>query len=57
MRENETRRLLGPVRVTVGRKALAAGEVELQVRRGRESRTVPVEGAAEAIAEVWRGLP
>jgi len=50
--------LLGcPVRVTVGRKALAAGEVELQVRRGRESRTVPVEGAAEAIAEVWRGLP
>jgi prolyl-tRNA synthetase len=50
--------LLGcPVRVTVGRKALAAGEVELQIRRGRESRTVPIEGAAEAIAEVWRGLP
>ena len=50
--------LLGcPVRVTVGRKALAAGEVELQIRRGRESRTVPMDGAAEAIAEVWRGLP
>jgi prolyl-tRNA synthetase len=50
--------LLGcPVRVTVGRKALAAGEVELQIRRGRESRTIPMEGAAEAIAEVWRGLP
>ena len=50
--------LLGcPIRVTVGRKALAAGEVELQIRRGREPRTVPVEGAAEAIAEVWRGLP
>ena len=50
--------LLGcPVRVTVGRKALAAGEVELQIRRGRESRTTPMEGAAEAIAEVWRGLP
>jgi prolyl-tRNA synthetase len=49
--------LLGcPVRVTLGRKALAAGEVELQIRRGRESRTVPLEGAAEAIAEVWRGL-
>jgi prolyl-tRNA synthetase len=49
--------LLGcPVRVTVGRKALAAGEVELQIRRGRESRTIPMEGAAEAIAEVWRGL-
>ena len=50
--------LLGcPLRVTVGRKALAAGEVEIQIRRGRESRTVPIEGAAEAIAEVWRGLP
>jgi len=50
--------LLGcPLRVTLGRKALAAGEVELQLRRGRESRTVALEGAAEAIAEVWRGLP
>jgi prolyl-tRNA synthetase len=50
--------LLGcPLRVTIGRKALAAGEVELQIRRGRESRTVPVDGAAAAIAEVWRGLP
>jgi prolyl-tRNA synthetase len=50
--------LLGcPVRVTVGRKTLAAGEIELQIRRGRESLTVPLEGAAEAIAEVWRGLP
>ena len=50
--------LLGcPLRVTVGRRALAAGEVELQVRRGRDSRTVPVAGAAQAIAEVWRGLP
>jgi prolyl-tRNA synthetase len=50
--------LLGcPLRVTVGRRALAAGEIELQVRRGRDSRTVPVAGAAEAIAEVWRGLP
>jgi prolyl-tRNA synthetase len=50
--------LLGcPLRVTVGRKALAAGEVELQIRRGRESRTVPMDGAVEAIAEVWRGLP
>jgi prolyl-tRNA synthetase len=49
--------LLGcPVRVTIGRKALAAGEVELQIRRGRESRTIPMEGGAEAIAEVWRGL-
>ena len=50
--------LLGcPLRVTVGRRTLAAGEVEVQVRRGRESRTVPIDGAAEAIAEIWRELP
>jgi prolyl-tRNA synthetase len=50
--------LLGcPLRVTVGRRTLAAGELEVQVRRGRESRTVPLEGAADAVAELWRGLP
>jgi prolyl-tRNA synthetase len=50
--------LLGcPVRLTVGRRTLAAGEIEVQVRRGRESRSVPVAGAAEAVAELWRTLP
>jgi prolyl-tRNA synthetase len=50
--------LLGcPLRVTVGRKGLAEGRVEVQIRRGRESRDVALEGAADAIAEVWRGLP
>ncbi|HYZ80701.1 MAG TPA: proline--tRNA ligase [Solirubrobacteraceae bacterium] len=50
--------LLGvPLRLTVGRRTLAAGEIEVQVRRGRESRTVPVQQAAEAVAELWRGLP
>ena len=50
--------LLGcPVRVTVGRRTLAAGEIELQVRRGRESQTVPLQRAADAVAELWRGLP
>jgi prolyl-tRNA synthetase len=50
--------LLGcPVRVTVGRRTLAAGEIEVQVRRGRESRTVPIDGTVEAIAEIWRGVP
>ena len=49
--------LLGcPLRVTVGRRTLASGEIEVQVRRGRESRTVPLDGAAEAVAELWRGL-
>ncbi|MDQ6605869.1 MAG: proline--tRNA ligase [Actinomycetota bacterium] len=50
--------LLGcPVRVTIGRRTLAAGELEVQVRRGPEKRTVPLTGAAEAVAELWRGLP
>jgi prolyl-tRNA synthetase len=50
--------LLGcPLRVTVGRRTLSSGELEVQIRRGRESRTVPVDGAAEAVAELWRGLP
>jgi prolyl-tRNA synthetase len=50
--------LLGcPLRLTVGRRTLAAGEIEVQVRRGQESRTVPVEGAARAVAELWRTLP
>jgi prolyl-tRNA synthetase len=50
--------LLGcPARVTVGRRTIAAGELEVQVRRGRESRAVPLEGAAEAVAELWRSLP
>ena len=50
--------LLGcPVRVTVGRRTRESGEVEVQVRRGREARTVPLEGAAQAVADLWRGLP
>ena len=50
--------LLGvPLRLTVGRRTLAAGEVEAQVRRGRETRAVPVDGAAEAAATLWRSLP
>jgi prolyl-tRNA synthetase len=50
--------LLGcPARVTVGRRTLAAGEIEVQIRRGRESRTVALDGAAAAIAALWRELP
>jgi prolyl-tRNA synthetase len=50
--------LLGcPLRLTVGRRTLAAGGIEAQVRRGREDRTVPVEGAAAAAVELWRSLP
>jgi prolyl-tRNA synthetase len=50
--------LLGcPLRVTVGRRTLGSGEVEVQLRRGRESTSVLLEDAAEEIAELWRGLP
>jgi prolyl-tRNA synthetase len=49
--------LLGcPLRLTVGRRTLAENQVEVQIRRGREQRTVPIEGAAEAVVEIWRGL-
>ena len=50
--------LLGvPLRLTVGRRTLANGEIEAQVRRGRETRSIPVEGAADAAVELWRSLP
>jgi prolyl-tRNA synthetase len=50
--------LLGcPLRVTVGRRTLGSGEVEVQLRRGRETTTVLLDDAAEEIAELWRGLP
>src|SRR4051812_17950595 len=50
--------LLGyPLRVTVGRKALEAGELEAQVRRGREKKSLPLEGAADAAHAMWRELP
>ncbi len=50
--------LLGcPLRLTVGRKSLESGEVEVQLRRGQVKRSLPLEGAAEAAAELWRALP
>jgi prolyl-tRNA synthetase len=46
--------LLGcPVRVTVGARTLPDGPVEVQVRRGRERRDVPLDGAAAAIRVIW----
>jgi prolyl-tRNA synthetase len=50
--------LLGcPLRLTVGKRSVEAGEVEAQVRRGRETRSLPLEHAAEAAADLWRTLP
>jgi prolyl-tRNA synthetase len=49
--------LLGcPLRVTVGRRTIENGEIEVQIRRGLESRTLPLEGAAQAVAELWQEL-
>ena len=49
--------LLGcPLRLTVGRRTAASGEVEAQVRRGREARTVPLDRAAEAAVDLWSSL-
>jgi prolyl-tRNA synthetase len=50
--------LLGcPLRVTVGRRTLESGELEVQVRRGREARSVPLVDAAASVDELWRTLP
>ncbi|HEX6459624.1 MAG TPA: proline--tRNA ligase [Thermoleophilaceae bacterium] len=45
-----------PLRLTVGKRGVEAGEVEAQVRRGREKRSLPLEGAAEAAAQLWQEL-
>jgi prolyl-tRNA synthetase len=50
--------LLGcPLRVTVGRRTLERNEVEVQVRRGLEARSVPLEEAPQALVELLPGLP
>ena len=49
--------LLGvPLRLTVGKRSIDQGEVEAQVRRGQEKRSLPLEGAARAAADLWREL-
>ncbi len=50
--------LLGcPLRVTVGKRGLEAGEVEVQARRGLEKSAAPLDGAAAELLEWWRALP
>jgi prolyl-tRNA synthetase len=46
-----------PLRVTIGRRTLAENQAEVQIRRGRDSRSVPLDGATAAVAELWRDLP
>jgi prolyl-tRNA synthetase len=50
--------LLGvPIRITVGRRTVPDGPLEVQVRHGREKSEVPLAGAAEAIRALWSTLP
>ncbi len=49
--------LLGcPLRVTVGKRTLPDGPLEVQIRRGREKREVPLDGAPAAILSLWEAL-
>ena len=49
--------LLGcPLRVTVGKRTLAEGEVETQLRRDGEDGRIPVDGAAERISQILADL-
>lgn len=49
--------LLGcPLRVTVGKRTLPDGPVEVLARATRQKTELPLEGAAEAIAALWRGI-
>lgn len=49
--------LLGvPLRVTVGKRTLPDGPLEVQVRRGRERTDVPLDGAAAALRDIWSSL-
>jgi prolyl-tRNA synthetase len=50
--------LLGcPLRLTVGRRSLEAGEVDVQVRRGQEKRSLPLVDAAAGAAGLLLTLP
>ena len=51
--------LLGcPLRVTVGRRTVESGELEVQMRRGRESHEgIALAQAGDAVRELWRTLP
>ena len=50
--------LLGvPIRLTIGKRGIESGEVEVQLRRGQEKTQIPLENAAQAAAELWRAAP
>ena len=48
-----------PLRLTLGRRSLESGALEAQARRGQVDHEggIPMEGAAEAVRELWATLP
>ena len=34
-----------------------AGQIDAQVRRGQEQHSLPLDGAVQAVAELWTSLP
>ncbi|WP_022929478.1 proline--tRNA ligase [Patulibacter americanus] len=52
--------LLGaPLRITVGKRSLADGRVEAQIRRGQETIEggLPLDGLSDAVRELWERVP
>jgi prolyl-tRNA synthetase len=55
--------LLGcPLRLTIGRRGIEAGEIEVQIRRDlKDGRPLPLESEpgelARAVDELWQSLP
>ncbi|EHN09024.1 Prolyl-tRNA synthetase [Patulibacter medicamentivorans] len=52
--------LLGcPLRITVGKRSLAEGRVEAQIRRGQETIEggLALDGLADAVRELWERIP
>ena len=50
--------LLGcPLRLTIGRRGVESGEVDVQIRRDQRKLSLPLDGVAEAAAELWKSLP
>ena len=49
--------LLGcPIRLTIGKRTLPDGPIEAQVRAGRRTEQIPLQGAALAVRELWESL-
>jgi prolyl-tRNA synthetase len=45
-----------PLRLTIGKRTIAGGEVEAQVRRGRVTQALPLDDTATKAAELWSSL-